>query len=259
MIKKVIFLFIFFCILASKLAFAVDHASSEILYDNYDDFYDEEVYDPFEPANRVIFKFNQTIDGILIKPLALIYRDVVPDNCRHGVNNLLKNLKEPVTLINDILQFNFNNASKTLSRFLVNTILGFGGIFNVSKEIGLERSEEDFGKTIAKAGFGKGPFLMLPIIGPSNVRDSIGLIVDFFVFDPLNYYSRRHDYPSIQYTRTILNSINERSNLIEILDDIYESIDPYTRIKIYYDTNRDAYTKDEQQLYQILSEDYNLW
>ena len=142
--------------------------------------------DPLEPINRGIFAFNRAIDEMFLKPAARLYIAIVPEGGRVAVTNVVNNLKSPVILVNDLLQGDLDRAQTTIARFTVNTILGFGGIADVATDLGAPRHSEDFGQTAATYGVGSGPYLMLPFLGPSNVRDALGKVVDRFL-DPLEY------------------------------------------------------------------------
>jgi phospholipid-binding lipoprotein MlaA len=143
--------------------------------------------DPLEPLNRAVFQFNLVLDGLLLEPAARIYRGVTPEFFRTAVRNFIDNLRTPVVLANDIFQGEPYRAERTLGRFMLNTIMGVGGLVDVGGLLGMpERHEEDFGQTLAVYGVGEGPYLMLPFFGPSNPRDTAGMVVDVFL-DPLNY------------------------------------------------------------------------
>ncbi|MDH3660728.1 MAG: VacJ family lipoprotein [Alphaproteobacteria bacterium] len=143
--------------------------------------------DPLEGFNRGSFEFNLFLDGLLLEPIAHAYRLVTPGFVRTGVSNFLFNLKTPVTVANDLLQGEPHRATESVGRFMFNTILGFGGLVDVGGMLGMpERHTEDFGQTLAVYGVGPGPYIMMPLLGPSNPRDLAGLVVDF-VFDPLTF------------------------------------------------------------------------
>jgi len=143
--------------------------------------------DPLEPMNRAFFEFNRVLDGMFLEPAARIYRFATPEFFREAVRNFLDNLDSPVVLANDILQGEPYRAEKTLGRFMLNTIMGLGGLVDVGGMVGMpERHSEDFGQTLAVYGVGEGPYLVLPLFGPSNPRDAFGFVVDF-AFDPLTY------------------------------------------------------------------------
>ncbi|MEM7021091.1 MAG: VacJ family lipoprotein [Pseudomonadota bacterium] len=151
----------------------------------------EDENDPLEPVNRVVFSVNLFFDEILLEPLAIMYRGITPQFFRDAVNNFLDNLNTPVVLANDILQGEPYRAERTLGRFMLNTIMGLGGLIDVGGLVGMpERHSEDFGQTLAVYGVGEGPYLVLPLLGPSNPRDAFGFVVDF-AFDPLTYVAPR--------------------------------------------------------------------
>lgn len=143
--------------------------------------------DPLENFNRGSFEFNLFLDRLLLEPVAKGYRLVTPGFVRTGVSNFLFNLKTPVTVANDLLQGEPHRASESLGRFMFNTILGFGGLVDIGGMLGMpEPHTEDFGQTLAVYGVGSGPYIMMPLLGPTNPRDLTGLVVDF-VFDPLTF------------------------------------------------------------------------
>ena len=131
--------------------------------------------DPLEDVNRVVFEVNQTIDGLVLKPLAEFYVLVLPEEVRRRISNVLDNLGEPLNLVNNLAQGKMERAGSTLMRFSVNSTLGVAGIFDVATDWGYEHTPEDFGQTLASWGIGGEPFLMLPLLGPSNPRDASGL------------------------------------------------------------------------------------
>ncbi len=140
--------------------------------------------DPWEGFNREVWRFNEDVDRVYIKPLSKGYKKVVPAHLRKGVGNFFRNLLEPTTIVNDLLQGKFKQALSDTGRFVLNSTIGLLGLFDPATDAGLERHNEDFGQTFAKWGIGEGPFIVLPLIGPSNVRDSIGLIPYYFATDP---------------------------------------------------------------------------
>lgn len=143
--------------------------------------------DPLETFNRGSFAFNLTLDKYLLKPVAKTYRFIMPGFLRTGVTNALDNLATPVTVANDLLQGKPRRATESVGRFMFNTIIGFGGLIDIGGMLGMpERHSEDFGQTLAVYGVGSGPYLMVPLFGPSNPRDLVGTVVDF-VFDPFTF------------------------------------------------------------------------
>ncbi|MDA0701792.1 MAG: VacJ family lipoprotein [Proteobacteria bacterium] len=195
----------------------------------------EEANDPLEPTNRAIFDFNQGFDRALLKPAAEGYREIFPDGVRSSINNVLHNVRSPVILANDILQGESVRAVETITRFAVNTVLGMGGLFDVAGQYGMERHTEDFGQTLAVWGFGEGFYLMLPVFGPSNPRDTVGLVVDSFI-DPLGYFV---SFP-VTFGRSAVEGIDKRSRALEPLDEIERtSVDFYATIRSLYRQRRE--------------------
>lgn len=191
-------------------------------------------YDPLEPLNRGIFTFNQAIDEMLLKPAARLYIMVVPEGGRVAVTNVINNLKTPVTLANDLLQGEPDRAQTTIARFMVNTVLGFGGIADVATDLGAPQHSEDFGQTAATYGVGSGPYLMLPFFGPSNVRDALGRVVDRF-FDPLDY--TLEDGAAI--ARAGVEGLDQRARFLDVSEALEKtSIDYYASIRSVFSQNR---------------------
>ncbi len=148
-----------------------------------DDF---EQRDPWEGPNRYIFQFNDGIDTVFWNPVTRAYQFVVPEPGRRSLRRVFLNLNSPAVFVNDLLQLRVRDAGKTLGRFLLNTTLGIGGLFDPALEAGWERHHSDFGQTLAKIGVGSGPYIVIPIFGPSTVRDGFGDVVDRF-FQPVTY------------------------------------------------------------------------
>jgi phospholipid-binding lipoprotein MlaA len=196
----------------------------------------EAVNDPLEPMNRGIFFFNRGVDALFLKPAAGYYRALMPPPIQRGIRNFLNNLRTPVILVNDLLQGEMDRAGTTLARFAINTTLGVGGLDDPATELGWERHDEDFGQTLAVWGLGEGPFLMLPLLGPSNPRDAVGLAVDSLVFDPIgvaaNVYSSVTPYA---YGRTGATVVDTRSQVLDELDELEKtSLDFYAALRSLY-------------------------
>ena len=180
--------------------------------------------DPIEPANRAVFKFNRALDTVALEPMARGYRLVTPRLVRDGVENFLANLRTPVVLVNDLLQGEFKRGELTFGRFMLNTILGFGGLIDIGGWAGMpDRHSEDFGQTLAGYGVGEGPYLMLPLLGPSNPRDAVGRVVDL-AFDPLTFLA---PFPA-NGGRSGADAVSFRERNIENIDELERtSIDLY--------------------------------
>lgn len=135
--------------------------------------------DPLEPFNRSMYKFNDTVDRAVLKPVATVYRDVTPKLVRQGIGNFFGNLEDAWSFVNNVLQLKAEAAASSFMRVGFNTIFGFGGILDVATELRLERFPEDFGQTLGHWGVGAGPYVVLPLLGPSTLRDTVALPVDF--------------------------------------------------------------------------------
>ena len=134
--------------------------------------------DPLEPMNRKVTAFNDAVDGAVLKPVATVYRDITPDPLRTGVNNFFENLRDIWSFINATLQLRPREAAENFLRFNVNTVFGVAGLFDVASDMGLERTRLDFGQTLGRWGVPSGPYLVLPIFGPSTVRDAAGFSIE---------------------------------------------------------------------------------
>ena len=134
--------------------------------------------DPFEPFNRSVYRFNDGLDAAIIKPVAQAYQSAVPSPVRTGVSNFFGNLSDVWTFVNNVLQANPQAAADSFARVGVNTLIGLGGVLDWATEMGIERHREDFGKTLGHWGVATGPYLVLPVLGPSTVRDTAALVVD---------------------------------------------------------------------------------
>lgn len=140
--------------------------------------------DPLEPINRGVYKFNDAVDTMFLKPVSQVYEGITPPVARTGVSNVFNNINDVVVALNNLLQGKVSEAASDIGRVLINTTAGLFGIFDVATPVGLEKHDEDFGQTLGYWGVGDGPYLVLPFIGPRNLRDTAGLIVDWEV-DPV--------------------------------------------------------------------------
>lgn len=204
----------------------------------------EQVNDPLEPFNRAVFDFNRAADTYAIKPAAQGYRAVVPKFGRDRVHNVLSNLNSPLIFANDILQGEPDRAVQTLFRAMLNTSFGLLGYADVAAEAGIPAHEEDFGQTLAVWGVGEGPYLMLPIFGPSNPRDTVGLVAEFFA-DPLDIYLGNINREWISYTRAGMSGLDKRESLLDTLDEIERtSLDYYASLRSLYRQHRASEIKN---------------
>ena len=192
--------------------------------------------DPLEVPNRMFFAFNEALDFAIIRPIAVTYNFVVPRGVRNSVRNFLRNLRTPVTLANDLLQGDLDRAGTTAARFFINSTLGILGLFDFATLEGYEYHDEDIGQTLGTYGAGEGFYLVLPLLGPSSLRDGTGRIVDIF-FDPLTYIAPTET----ALGRAALTGLDFRSRNIEELDDLKsDSVDFYARIRSLYRQNRES-------------------
>ncbi len=194
----------------------------------------EEANDPIEPLNRYLFDVNYAVDQLVLKPMAGWYYTALPNPVQDSVRNALRNLATPVVLANDLFQGETERAGVTAMRFLINTTFGVAGLFDVAAEWGYPYHDEDFGQTLAVHGVGEGPYLVLPVLGPSNPRDASGRVVDTFL-DPLTYV-----LPTAWgIARTGVSGIDTRARNLKTLDEIREgSVDYYAAIRSLYRQRR---------------------
>ena len=134
--------------------------------------------DPLEPFNRGVYKFNDAVDGAVLKPVATAYRDITPDLVRQGVRNFFNNLQDGWSIVNNALQLKGQGTSDSFGRFLLNSTFGLGGVFDLASDLKIERNTKDFGHTLGYWGVAPGPYLVLPLMGPSTLRDTVALPVD---------------------------------------------------------------------------------
>ncbi len=218
-----------------------DIANEDFDEDFDDDFVDEDmedvvVSDPIEPFNRAVFWFNDKFYFYLLKPVARAYR-IVPKPARVSVSNFFSNVTTPVRFVNSTLQFKFKDAGTELGRFVINSTVGIGGLFDPAKKyVGLRKKEEDFGQTLGRYGVGPGFYLVLPIFGPSNLRDTVGRVPDYFL-NPINYI----DDTLVQIGVRTFDTVNETSLDKDTYESIKEeSLDPYLFIRDAYAQNREG-------------------
>ena len=190
--------------------------------------------DPFEDMNRVIFGFNNELDNAVFEPVAEAYTEHVPDTIRTAILNSLRHLKSPVILANNVLQGDVNGAGHTLSRFVTNTILGFGGMVDTAAKSGAPFRDEDFGQTLAVWGVEDGPYLVIPVLGPMHVRDGVGKLADAYI-SPLGQI----DNTAFEWTHRGLDAVDTRAGLLDTLDDLERtSLDYYAAIRSLYRQKR---------------------
>ncbi len=199
-----------------------------------------EVNDPLEVPNRFVFAANEAIDTIALRPAAEVYTVVVPDPIRDVIHNFIDNLMAPLYIANNLLQGNFEGAQIATGRFLTNTILGAGGIADVATQAGIPNRPEDFGQTLAVWGVDNGPYLVLPLLGPSNLRDTVGYGVDT-VADPVRVWGYATHHKGALTGRAAANAVDRRSHVLKEVDDLRRSsLDFYATVRSLHQQQRKA-------------------
>jgi phospholipid-binding lipoprotein MlaA len=194
--------------------------------------------DPIEPFNRAMFAFNKQVDGMFLRPAAVVYSEVLPEPMQDGVHNFLANLRAPVVLANDVLQGEMDRAGNTVGRFVINTTVGVLGVWDAAAHMGLEGHSEDFGQTFAVWGAGEGFYVVLPFLGPSNPRDALGLLVEYFV-DPFNIWMRHEKAEQWILARSLTTGVDFRARNLKTLDELERtSLDYYVAIRSLYRQRR---------------------
>jgi phospholipid-binding lipoprotein MlaA len=201
--------------------------------------------DPWERMNRTTYKLNTALDHAILRPVARGYHRVVPPFAQNGVSNFLSNLSYPKVMINDVLQGQFRAFANDTARLLMNTTFGVGGLFDPATRAGLDRNDRDFGQTFGKWGIKSGPYVVLPLFGPSDVRDAIGKLPEYFA-DP-RYFIRN---PWWEWSLWGLGVINARVGLLPLDPSVDSAYDPYALVRNVYLQGRDfkvyGETSDQQ-------------
>jgi phospholipid-binding lipoprotein MlaA len=198
-----------------------------------------EANDPLEPLNRVTYTINDAVDIMLLRPAAEAYRLFLPQPVRTGIGNAIDNLLLPKTAVHQLLQGKPEMAGKAIARFVVNSTLGIAGIFDFATDLGLEPQFEDMGQTLGVwAGTTNGgPYILLPLLGPSNLRDVFGRGIDMAT-DPWDYIGQGDTVRALRITRTATQVIDTREQLIEPIDELRQRIDPYAVLRSVYQQQR---------------------
>lgn len=185
--------------------------------------------DPWESFNRGVYKFNDALDRAIAKPVARVYVRVVPETIRIGVTNFFSNLETPTVMVNDALQGKFLASLNDLSRFVMNTTLGLGGILDPASDAGLAHNDEDFGQTLGRWGVHPGPFLEIPFLGPSDLRDAPARAVDTYS-NPREYIKNSW----IKYGLYLPDFTDRRARLLSLDDTLKNTFDPYAFVRDAY-------------------------
>ncbi|WP_158966941.1 VacJ family lipoprotein [Paraglaciecola sp. L3A3] len=195
--------------------------------------------DPFESLNRTLWDFNyDVLDAYLLRPVTVVYVDYMPQVARTGLLNVAENLEEPSNSLNNLLQGKVEDTFISLGRFLLNSTVGLLGMIDVASEIGLEPKEEEFGEVLGKWGVTTGPYLMIPAMGPSDIRSSVGDVVDsaYSPLDSLNFY--------LTILRSGIKVLETRASVIQQEQQLNSSVDPYAFVKSAYFQNLEFKVND---------------
>jgi phospholipid-binding lipoprotein MlaA len=209
------------------------------------------VHDPLEPMNRKLFAFGQVVDAYVVRPTALGYKHALPAVVRKRVTNIFQNLGEPLTFVNDVLQLHQQKASDAMTRFVLNSTIGLAGMFDFAGGQGVAYHTSDLGQTLGHYGVGPGPYLYLPVLGPSDFRDGAGMLAETYA-NPLNL----HDLHLSWGTRVgiaLVDGIDTRANLDDALEDLKRSsTDEYATLRSVYMQARLAKILDQNNAIQQL-------
>ena len=200
----------------------------------------EQNNDPLEPLNRKILDFNQLVDKALLRPAAKVYVFAVPEDGRKAIRHVLNNMKEPTVFFNHVLQGDFKRAGLTFGRFVVNSTIGAAGIVDVMALNGVELQPADFGQTLFVWGVPSGPYIVIPVLGPSNPRDAIGRGVDSYA-DPFTILANARGVTELTTARFVADGVDERASVLDILDDLEKnSVDFYAQLRSLTQQHRNA-------------------
>ncbi len=200
--------------------------------------------DPLEGVNRGVYKFNDVTDKYAIKPVATAYKAITPTPVRKGFNNFFNNLGSITTVLNDLLQLKFANAFTDAGRFIINSTFGVAGFIDVAGMDGIAQRKEDFGQTLGYWGVGNGPYLVLPFLGASTLRDTGGFIVDTVTTDPITY---THNIGQVRLHNQLRAAqlVDKRTELLDAKDIVDEaSLDPYAFMRDAYLQRRESLIAD---------------
>jgi phospholipid-binding lipoprotein MlaA len=202
----------------------------------------DDIYDPWEPFNEKMFDFNIKLDRYVLKPVAQVWRVVVPEPFQIMLSNGLDNIRVVPRLVNNVLQGKFGGAGRETARFLINSTAGVGGLFDPAKDYwGIRPASEDFGQTLGVWGAGPGPYLVLPFLAPTTVRDGVGMGVDL-VIDPIGYFI---PFIPARLAMKMADTINDRALNYDLFQGVEETtIDLYSSVRHFYLKRREQQIKE---------------
>jgi len=224
--KNFILLFISFLFAHINTTFAIT-CSNGSYYDSFDDYQETTINDPLILLNKYMFTFNMIIDAMVLEPASRTYTAIIPAAGRKHVSSVFQNINTPLSVVSHSLMGDFKSASRSFVRFLVNSTLGFGGMMDVAKDFGLRHKKATFTSVLEKWKIPDGPYIMLPILGPSNLTSAIATIGELTVYPTTKFYKKHPTIPALQI-------VNERAKMRDVFDKIKKSIDPYTNTKSQY-------------------------
>lgn len=195
----------------------------------------DDPWDPLEGVNRGVFKFNAVADRAVIRPVARGYKAVTPTPVRDGIGNFFDNLSQPVVMANSLAQLNWDSFNQSLGRFMINSTVGIGGLFDMATRFDVAHPDEDLGQTLGHWGLGAGPYLVLPLLGPSDGRDVVGFVGDRAWAPGLSDIDAiDDDYDYIPPAATALDLIDQRTRLLPLDPVIDAQLDPYVFVRNQY-------------------------
>ncbi|WP_417804455.1 VacJ family lipoprotein [Thalassospira lucentensis] len=202
---------------------------------------DTSVFDPIEPVNRFVHNANGAVDFMVLYPAAMWYRDIAPQPVKTAVGSFVRNLNEPLNSLNALLQGDPDQAAASFQRFIVNSTIGLLGFNDVATDFGIPYRREDFGQTLGHYGIGGGPYIVLPLLGPSNLRDTTGLAVDYMA-NPLTWGARNSEsLEALYWTGVGATALHTRYSTLDQLNELQKSsIDYYAALRSLYRQQRNA-------------------
>ena len=213
-----------------------------------------EANDPLEPMNRYFFEINHLLDEVILKPFAGYYHTALPQFAQDGVRNAMRNLHGPTIFANDMFQGSWGRGGDTASRFFINSTIGVGGLIDVAGMMGIKYHDEDFGQTLGWYHVGEGPYLMLPVLGPSNPRDLTGRVVDY-ALDPLTWVGYIYNVGWINTVRGGLEGLDTRARNMQAIEELQKgSVDFYATIRSLYRQHRNDAIRNGEDPNDVISQ-----
>jgi phospholipid-binding lipoprotein MlaA len=195
--------------------------------------------DPWEKFNRFAYAVEGALDRVIFQPASLLFRHIAPGEIGHGVHNLIVNLSEPNAFVNDMLQGRFKRAGVPAGRFITNSTIGFLGLFDVASHLGMVHHDNEFGVTLGRYGVGPGPYMFVPLVGPTTVRDIVGAGVDALI-DPIHWASYANR-PEVSTARALVSGLDERVRTEDQLNTLLSAAtDPYATLRSVYLQNKES-------------------